>query len=68
MNFPLEEFRNGASVRRDCWHISQDPIHARPFRDSTGRLLGHVIEGKITAALDADELFADDWVIVPDAQ
>lgn len=68
MIFPLEEFRAGASIRRDCWHISQGPIHARPFRDSTGRTMGHVIEGKITAALDADELFADDWEIMPDAK
>jgi len=27
-----------------------------------------VIEGKITAALDADELFADDWEIIADAK
>lgn len=64
MTFPLKAFRDGASIRRKCWHISQGPIHARPFRDSTGRTMGHVIEGKITAALDADELFADDWVII----
>jgi len=66
MTFPLEEFRAGASIRRDCWHISQGPIHARPFRDSACRVLGHVIEGKITGCLDADELFADDWTIIPD--